>query len=372
MRLFRVFFFAILTSAAAAQQAASPQINPDHSVSFRYTAPSAAKVTLAIEGAKEPIPMQHGDGGVWTLTVPALAPEIYYYHFEADGQWRLDPGNFEIVHATNAVANSFLVPGVTPQPWETANILHGTVERHIYTSKILQNYPAGQSEFYVYTPPGYDPRAATRYPVLYLLHGWSHVAADWSGFGRANEILDALIASGKAKPMIVVMPSGYGDLKFLDTFSVWSDPAAVDRNTGLFAASLLTEVIPQIAHLYNVSSRREDRAIAGLSMGGLEALTIGLAHPELFASIGGMSAAVHLVDPAAATAKLDPKAANLKLLWIAYGTADDLAAPNHRLAAALKSKGFNVTTAETPDGLHTWTVWRENLVQFVPLLFQSK
>jgi enterochelin esterase family protein len=374
MGLLRYIFFTSLLGMAAAQQAPvqSPQINPDHTVTFRFRAPSAAHVTLAIEGTKDPIPMQNAQQGLWTITVPALAPEIYYYHFEVDGQSQLDPLNMEIVHSTTAVANSFLVPGSTPQPWETANIPHGVVVRHIYTSKIVQHLPASQSEFYVYTPPGYDPRADTKYPVLYLLHGWSHVAADWSGFGRANQILDSLIASGKARPMIVVMPTGYGDMDFLRTYSVWSDPAAVDHNTSLFSAALLTELIPQVEHLYNVSTRREDRAIVGLSMGGLESLTIGLAHPDQFAWIGGMSAAVHLLDTDAATAKLDPKTANLKLLWIACGNTDDLIQPNRRFAAALKSKGFNVNTVETPAGLHTWTVWRENLVQFLPLLFRTK
>jgi enterochelin esterase-like enzyme len=373
MRPLRLVILALLTATAAAQTHAimsAPQVNPDRTVTFSFTAPSAAKVALAIETAKEPIPMQRGEAGVWTLTVPALAPEYYYYDFVVDGRHTLDPFNMEIVHSTDSVANSFLVPGATPQPWETANIPHGVVERHVYTSKVVQNYSASQSEYFVYTPPGYDPHAAAKYPVLYLLHGWSHRAGDWSGFGRANEILDALIDSGKARPMIVVMPTGYGDMNFVHDWRVWNDAPPVDRNTSLFASALLNEVIPQITRLYNVSSRREDRAIVGLSMGGLESLTIGLDHPDLFAYVGGMSAAVHLVDPAAEAAKLDPKAANLKLLWIACGTADGLVEPNRRLAAALKSKGFSVTTVETPDGLHTWTVWRENLVQFAPLLFQ--
>jgi enterochelin esterase family protein len=246
------------------------------------------------------------------------------------------------------------------------------VERHIYKSKLVQDYPAAHSEFYVYTPPGYDPKGSAKYPVLYLLHGWSHTAADWSGFGRANEILDSLIASGQAKPMLVVMPTGYGYLKFIRDEGVWKDPAAVDRNTKLFESALLSEVVPQIERQYSVSTRREDRAILALSMGGLESLSVGLDHPEIFAWVGGMSAAVHLVDIRAMTETLDPKSANLRLLWIACGTGDDLIEPNRNFSAALKARGFNVATQETPGGLHTWTVWRENLVQFAPMLFRDK
>ena len=371
MHSFAVGFVVLLAASAAAQQISEPQINAGNTVTFRYAAPFATRVALAVEGTRTPIPMDKSDAGLWTVTLPVLAPEIYYYHFDVDGRSTLDPHNFQIVSATNAVANSFLVPGATPQPWETAAIPHGTVHRHTYTTKIATHYPGGQSEFYVYTPPNYDPRTATNYPVLYLLHGWSHVAADWSGFGRANEILDAEIASGKAHPMIVVMPTGYGDMTFVQSFQVWNNPAAVTRNTSLFASALLTEVLPQVERLYHVSARREDRAIAGLSMGGLESLTVGLDHPELFAWVGGMSAAVHLVDPAA-TARLDPAKANLRLLWIACGTADDLIGPNRKLAASLKAAGFKVDTVETLNGMHTWTVWRENLAALTPLLFQPK
>lgn len=366
----------LLSASLAAQQPThtppvEPRLNPDHSATFHYTAPAGAtKVSLALEGVKLPMPMHQDEAGVWTLTTAALPPELYYYHFDVDGRIALDPRNMEIQHSLTAVSNSFLVAGATPAPWEDAAIPHGIVHRHTYTTKVVVGLDKDQSEFDVYTPPGYDPKSSTKYPVLYLLHGWSHVASDWSGIGRANEILDAGIAAGKAKPMIVVMPLGYGDMSFVrNGFNIWNDKTPVEHNTALFASALLTEVMPQAERLYNISSRREDRAIAGLSMGGLESLTIGLDHPDLFAYVGGMSAAVHLVEPTV-TAKLDAKKANLKLLWIACGTGDDLITTNRKLAANLTQAGFNVSTQETPGGLHTWIVWRQNLVDFTQLLFK--
>ena len=375
MRLLSLLLLASAAAPLQAQQPAplptQPQVNADGTVTFRYAAPAAVtKVALSLEGSKAPIPMRRDDAGLWTYTTPVLSPELYYYRLELDGHLVLDPRNMEIQHSLTSVSNSFLVPASPPAPWEVAAIPHGEVHRHIYTTKVVLGLPQNQSEFDVYTPPGYDPKSSTKYPVLYLLHGWSQVASDWSGIGRANEILDAGIAAGKASPMIVVMPLGYGDMSFVQNgFSIWNNQAPVEHNTTLFASALLTEVIPQVERLYNISSKRETRAIAGLSMGGLESLTIGLDHSDLFAYVGGMSAAVHLVDPAV-TAKLDPKKANLKLLWIACGTADDLIIPNRKLAANLRADGFNVTTQETPGGLHTWIVWRQNLVDFTKLLFK--
>lgn len=361
-------FLSLLLAAAASAQGTSPVVNPDHTVTFRYANPAAGKVALAVEGTKAPIPMAADKPGQWFYTTAAMAPEYYYYHFDVDGRSTLDPHNFGIVFATNAVANSFLVPGTPARPWETAAIPHGEVSRHTYTSKIVQGYPANQSEYYVYTPAGFDPHAATKYPVLYLLHGWSHRAGDWTGIGHAANILDSLIANGKAKPMIVVMPTGYGDLSFLSSFQVWQDPAAIAHNDSLFEQALLSEVIPAVEREYPVSARQPDRAIAGLSMGGLEALSTGLTHQDTFGYVGGFSSAVHQLAPAPLPPAM-AKNSGVKLVWIACGTEDDLINANRRLAATLKADGLPVTEVETP-GLHTWTVWREDLVSFVPLLFR--
>jgi enterochelin esterase-like enzyme len=173
------------------------------------------------------------------------------------------------------------------------------------------------------------------------------------------------------KPMVVVMPLGYGDMTFLRSFNVWQDPAAIDHNTDLFTTALLTEVFPRVESDYHVSNDRNDRAIAGFSMGGLESLQIGLIHTGQFAWIGGFSSAVHNLDYAKVLLSLDPKTADLRLLWIACGTEDNLTRANRKLVTFLMTKDMPVTQIETP-GLHTWMVWRDNLVHFTPLLFQQK
>ena len=259
--------------------------------------------------------------------------------------------------------------GGSPQPWEVAAVPHGEVHQHFFTTRVVKGLPRDQNQFFVYTPPGYDPAGTAKYPVLYLLHGWSGTAADWTSMGPANVILDNLIAAGKTKPMIVVMPTGYGDMSFVyKGWGEWNDAAEIDHNTALFQQSLLTEVMPAAERMYRVSPGRENRAIAGLSMGGLEALLVGLNHTGLFAYVGGFSSAVHMVGPSNLTG-LDPKKADLKLLWIACGTEDGLITANQKLRATLKAEGLPVTEVETP-GMHTFLVWRDNLVHFTPLLFQ--
>ena len=365
---FLLFAVAALDAQGSAAAIAEPQVNADATVTFHYAAPVAEKVSLALEGTRQPLPMQRGPGGLWTVTTPALAPEYYSYHFEVDGTTQLDARNPTIKASYTAVGNGFLVSGKPAEPWEQTSVAHGTVHHHTFTSHVVLGLPDNQDEFYVYTPPGYDARAATRYPVLYLLHGWSDTAGGWASIGHANDILDNLIAAGRAKPMIVVMPLGYGDMSFVrNGFGVWRDPAAIEHNRTLFEQTLLKEVIPQVESQYNVATDSRSRAIAGLSMGGLEALTIGLANTGKFAWIGGFSSAVHAVDPAMLPHV--PAGEAPRLLWIACGTSDDLLKPNRALIAELTAAGLKVTPIETP-GAHTWLVWRDNLVHFVPLLFR--
>ena len=376
-RLARKFTWLLVFSASVPLVAQPPahfhstEIHPDHSVTFSYKDAAATSVMLGLEGVAKPIPMEKGENGIWTVTTPPLAPEIYGYHFEANGDHRLDPNNPHTTINLVAISNLITVPGSTPQPWEDTNVPHGTLHRHIYTTSAVVGLPDNQSGYFVYTPPGYDENAKQPYPVLYLLHGWSDSDSGWSAVGRANLILDNLLSAGKIKPMVVVMPLGYGDLAFLRTHDVWEDPAAIDHNTDLFTKALLTEVLPQVESEYRVSKDRNDRAIAGLSMGGLESLEVGLTHPGQFAWIGGFSSAVHNLDYTKVLASLDPKTANLRLLWIACGTEDNLIGPNRRLVDFLKTKNMPLTQIET-SGLHTWMVWRDNLVNFAPLLFQHK
>ncbi len=349
----------------------STEVNSDHTVTFRYHDPTATKAELALEGAGPDIPMQKDADGTWSVTSKPLAPQIYGYHFDVDGYPRLDLHNTHLTTNLLNLSNLLTVHGDAPEPWEAQDIPHGEAHLHLYTTATVLGLPQNQSDFFVYTPPGYDPKGKKDYPVLYLLHGYSDRADGWIAVGHANLILDSLLAQGKIKPMIVVMPLGYGNMHFvLGGANAWSTPAAVTENTELFSKALLTEILPRVESEYRVSKKRDDRAIAGLSMGGLESLSIGLNNTDKFAYVVGLSSAAASVDQTRLSG-LTPQSANLKLLWIACGTEDHLLGPNRRFIAFLKSKDMPVTAIETP-GMHTWMVWRDNLIHFTPLLFQGK
>ena len=357
--------------AGSAGTIQSTTVNADHTVTFRYQDANAAKAELALEGAGPNLPMQKDADGVWTVTSQPLPPEIYGYHFDVNDRPRLDLHNTRLTTNLLNLSNLLDVPGDALQPWEPQNVPHGEVHHHLYASAVVQGLPQNQSDFYVYTPPGYDPRAKREYPVLYLLHGYSDAASGWTAVGQANLILDALLAEGKIKPMVVVMPLGYGDMSFVrGGGGNWRTPSIVANNTDLFSQALLTEVLPRVEAEYRVSKKREDRAIAGLSMGGLESLSTGLNNTDKFAYVVGLSSAAASIDRERLSG-LTPKSANLRLLWIACGTSDALLPPNREFVAFLKSKEMPVTAVETP-GMHTWMVWRDNLIHFAPLLFQTK
>jgi enterochelin esterase family protein len=315
------------------------------------------------------VPMTKAADGIWTLTTAPLAPELHVYGFKADGTGVLDPFNQSVeIGAAFFRANTVLVPGA-PQPWDFRAVPHGVVHHHVYASAAITGLTENAEDFYVYTPPGYDPAAKKPYPVLYLLHGWGQVAESWVNIGNANLILDNLIAEGRAVPMVVVMPLGYGNETFVTSgFDVWNDEAKIADNLGRYSKALLTEIKPQVEAAYRVSLKREDTAIAGLSMGGGESLVIGLDHPDTFGAVGGFSSAVvyKVLDPE--FPNIDPKNPP-SLLWVACGTSDALI-PSHRAFIAwLKAKGYSPTAIETP-GIHNWPVWRDDLVHFAPLLFQ--
>jgi enterochelin esterase-like enzyme len=363
-------FLAPLLPAQVLPDFPSTHINSDRSITFRYRDPGAQAVLCSIENVAKPLAMSKNAEGVWTITSAPLPPGIYRYHFEINGISFLDPANPVISNSLMRPANMVTVPGNGPQLWDATNVPHGTVHHHTYTSSIVQGLPGNQSDYYVYTPPGYDP-AGKPYPVLYLLHGWTDSAYGWLYNGRANLILDNLLAQGKIKPMIVVMPLGYGDMAFIHSpIDVWRDPPSIDHNTELYTKAFLNEVMPRVNVAYKISTDRKDHAIAGLSMGGLEAVTIGLAHTDYFANVIGLSAAVQKLDFQKQFGGLDAKRANLRVLWIACGTEDGLITPNRKLVAFLKEKNMRVTPIEIP-GLHTWLVWRDNLIHFAPLLFQG-
>jgi enterochelin esterase family protein len=350
-----------------AQSIKSPEVRTDGTVIFRLLAPAASKAEVHLELASgaSTLAMSKDAGGLWSVTSAPLNPDIYAYKFAVDGVEIVDPNVREFVPNFFDQGGLFTVPGSRPESWEEATVPHGTVQHRFYSSKILGN----DSDFYVYTPPGFDPRATTKYPVLYLLHGYSDMANGWTVMGRANFILDNLIAQAKAKPMIVVMPLGYGAPKLLEKGWHLDHDALWNTNIERFSDVLLDEIIPQIEHEYPVEASSNARAIAGLSMGGAESLYVGLNHVDHFAWIAPMSAAV-FDDPASMFPKLDQKqAAKIKLLWIACGKDDHLIENNRQLKSWLASRNIRFQNVET-EGAHTWQVWRRNLTQLAPLLFR--
>jgi enterochelin esterase family protein len=349
----------------------SPEVHADRTITFRYRDALARQAAVVIDVNGAPLPMEKDAEGVWLVTTPPMPPEIYAYHFSVDGITRADASNPHVAPSLSNVSNMVEVPGDGPQMWDAREVPHGVVHLHQYKTATVLGLENNQSDYFVYTPPNYDANAKKVYPVLYLLHGWGADASGWTAVGQAQEILDNLLAEGKIKPMVVVMPLGYGDMTFVKDWGVWQRPPEIDRNLSLFQKALLTEVMPQVETQYRISKKREDRAIAGLSMGGLEALTTGLTHTDMFAYVGGFSSAIHALNAAQVFAGLNPATANLKVLWVACDVDDGLIAANRRFIDWLKTKNIPVTQIETP-GRHTWPVWRDNLIQFTPLLFGAK
>ena len=368
-----IFLLLALASGMTAQTAAppppihSPEVHPDGHVTFRFRDPNAKAVLLALEGSKA-VPMQRDDQGVWTLTTDPLAPDFYGYSFVADGVGLIDPSNHLMKPNLLFQSSMVHVPGPAAVPWEIGDVPRGEIHHHFYKSAVVGD----SRDFYVYTPPGYDPGSKTTYPVLYLLHGFSDDASGWTAVGFANVILDNLIAQGKTKPMLVVMPLGYGAPEIVSgTAGAFRDASLRKRNYDRFRDALFAEVMPTIESDYRVTKDRNARAIAGLSMGGAESLLVGLNALDRFAWVGSFSAGGASGDYTVDFPALDAENANskLKLLWIACGTEDGLRTPNQKFREWLKGKGIHETEIETP-GAHTWMVWRRNLASFTPLLFR--
>ncbi|MBZ5623899.1 MAG: hypothetical protein LAQ69_35125 [Acidobacteriia bacterium] len=408
-------------------------------MTFRLRAPNAKEVFVT--GIGQRLPMQKNEQGIWTATTGPMKPDIYAYSFSVDGATFTDPGNPQFKTAYGSAGQSLLhVPG--PGSWEPGTgVPRGAVTRHFYHSGVVGD----DRDFWVYTPAHYDPRRKEPYPVLYLLHGLGDESGSWIGVGAANVILDNLIAQGKAKPMIMVNPLGYGTAG-----GGMGGPNMLEY----FARALVEEVMPQVEKIYNVSKDRNQRAIAGLSMGGAEATFTGLNHLDKFAWIGSFSGAYVMWPgangggrrgpgapgtpgtpgagapagatpgapvatiaagtpmigaPGAATvgapgsaapgaagpaggrggrggapsldpsiipknfSHLDAKAnSQIRLLWIACGTADSLIGVNRQFKDWLKSRDVKFTDLEVPGVGHVWPLWRQNLTELAPLLFQAK
>ncbi|MBM3725047.1 MAG: esterase [Acidobacteria bacterium] len=371
----KLFVALTIAATALAQNAAppapvrSPEVGADRTVTFRLRAPNAREVLVSIEGQTQRVALAKDEKGVWSGTSAALEPDLYGYSFLADGVALIDPGNPAMKPNLLNTQSVVHVPG-NGLVWEVADVPHGTLHRHPYKSAVVGD----QREYFVYTPAGYDPAARKTYPVLYLLHGFSDDASGWSAVGKAHVILDNLIAQGKAEPMLVVMPLGYGAPEIVRAgFGGFRDPGLRQRNFDRFREALLTEVLPAVEKSYRVNKDREQRAIAGLSMGGAETLYTGLNNIDKFAYVAAFSAGGNTEDYAAAYPNLTAKQANagLKMLWIGCGTEDRLMESNRKFRQWLKSKEINVTEVETPGG-HTWLVWRRYLAEIAPALFKKK
>src|SRR5271154_921876 len=344
----------------------SPEVHADGSVTFRFRAPNAKEVKLAREGA-EPEAMQKDDQGVWSRTTSPFAPDYYGYSFVADGVRLIDPSTPLLKPNLLATESMVHVPGPSSLPWELNDVPHGEIHHHFYKSSAADD----ERDYYVYTPPGYESSGKRKYPVLYLLHGYSDDASGWTAVGRANVILDNLIAQGKAKPMIVVMPLGYGTMEMIRmSWGAWSHTELRDTNFKKFSEALLTEVMPRVENEYRATKDRNACAIAGLSMGGSESLLTGLNNLDKFSWIGAFSSGGIPDDFQKDFPALDAKAnQQIHLLWIACGTEDHLIIVNRSFRDWLKTKGVKATEIETP-GMHTWMVWRRNLTEFAGLLFR--
>jgi len=355
-----------LATPVFSQLPASHDVQPDGRVTFRLKAPNAKEVQVQCESLQA-AKMQKDDQGVWSFTTDPLEPDYYGYSFVVDGLRTIDLNNPLMKYNLLGTESEVHVPGPASLPWEVNDVPHGIVHRHFYKSAAAGDERA----YFVYTPPGYNASGWKRYPVLYLLHGYSDDATAWWSVGQANIILDNLLARGQAKPMVVVMPLGYGTMEIVHRgWSRVREPELWRRNVDQFRATLLDEVLPQVEKAYHVSTHRKDRAIAGLSMGGSESLTIGLNTLDRFAWIGAFSSGGVNTNYAAQFPKLDARANNrLRLLWISCGKDDKLVEANRKFVEWLESKDLHHTWTEVP-GVHSWRVWRRNLADFVPLLFR--
>jgi enterochelin esterase family protein len=377
----RLLLFAASSSLATvfalAQMPDSPAplgavVNSDQSITFSLHFPGAKQVSVATDALLHPLPMTQGAGGEWSATTPPLKPERYGYTFVVDGVRMLDPLNRDVHPNFLDLYSDILVPGTPPAPWELTDIPHGYVTRHIFTTKIGVHYPGNQTAYVVYTPPGYDPKREGGYPVLYLMHGFTDTEEGWTRAGKADLMLDRMLAEGKIVPMIVVMPRGYGDFDIVSHgHNAFGDPDIGRRNIQLFIRTVIEEIIPAVERDYNVAKGRANRAVAGLSMGGQESLALGLTHPELFAWVGSMSAGLpRSANFDALFPGVNSSQSPLSLLWIACGTDDSLITPNRALVAWARQKNLSPVPVETPGG-HVFPVWRDNLLALAPLLFRK-
>jgi len=349
---------------------ASPEILPDGKVIFRLLAPDAGEVLLNgdWEGGVG-VPMARDLKGVWSATVGPLPPELWGYTFSVDGVRTIDPRNANAKRDGARYDSLFLIPGPASEFYEMKDVPHGQVSQVWFPSPALKM----ERRMYVYTPPGYDA-GTERYPVLYLLHGGGGDEDAWTTLGRANMIFDNLIAQGKAKPMIVVMPNGNANQRVGQGTGYQKPPAAAPMPTpglqSLFPDSLVKDIIPFVEKRYRVIPEKDGRAIAGLSMGGGHTVAATNGNPGVFGYIGVFSMGIRNVTPEVEGQFAALKTSGIKLYYVGCGVKDQLAyAGSQTLAGILKKLEFVSLFNETPGG-HTWANWRIYLSDLAPRLFR--
>ena len=357
-------------------QVTSPELAPDRHITFRVLAPKAESVRLSagdIPGNGPGVEMTKGTNGVWEVTLGPIDPGAYRYNFNVDGVSVIDPRNPATSESNNNVWSLVCVPG--SDFMDTRDVPHGAVASLTYYSKTLQKF----RRMHVYTPPGYE-RGGGKFPVFYLLHGAGDSDDAWTSVGRAGFILDNLIADGKAKPMIVVMPAGH-------TRAFGFGGGGPRPPTDEFVQDFLNDIMPCVEKNYRVYTDRAHRAIAGLSMGGGQTLNIAIPHLEQFSYVGVYSSGIFGITgrgPGAnANAPQGPSweeqrlsvldnaklKKGLKLFWFSTGKDDFLIATTRATVEMFKKHGFQPTYNESP-GAHTWINWRNYLDEFAPQLFR--
>lgn len=332
-------------------------------------APKATEVVVSGDFQKQykPLSLTKNDQGVWSVVTDPLKPDYYTYTLTVDGVRTMDPKNPIIKQGISSLENVMTVPGPETAFEDNTTVPHGEVREVWYQSKSL----GMMRRMHVYTPPGYE-KGATKYPVFYLLHGAGDDDSGWNSIGRAGFILDNLLAANKAKPMIVVMPNGSMPMNLTPGSNM--NQAMSDMRTR-FSNELLNDVMPTVEKTYRTLTNRENRAIAGLSMGGFQTLDVTLSHPELFNYAGVFSSGffgntIDEADTKYAKALQDPSFnKSKKVFWIEIGKDDFVMDANKKTIALLDKHKIKYQYKET-DGGHTWVNWRQYLHEYAPLLFQ--
>ena len=357
----------------------SPEVGPDHKVTFRIYAPKADEVTLSgdwiAQGLGTGGKLTKDDKGVWSITVGPLVPDFYSYSFNVDGVHTVDPKNGKVKEGISSTDSMVEVPGEEAAFEAVRDVPHGEIRIALYHSGTLGT----TRSMHVYTPPGYDQGDA-KYPVFYLLHGGGDDDTGWSTIGRAGFIMDNLLADKKARPMIVVMPNGSMPRpENMPRFTPGTTPtpefmAAMEAAQDRFRNELLKDVVPFVEKNYRVLPGQSNRALAGLSMGGGQTLRVLTNNPDQFAYVGVWSAGVRRIEDFEkrnADFLNDPDKVNrlVKVLSISVGEKDNLAFQGSKALADLLNKRGIKNELHTSAGGHTWINWRHYLSEFAPRLF---